>query len=70
MNLNGIWQLKKIALRNLARHKVKTVLTSAAVMVSVAVFIFINGWIRGMIIDSRRNIVNYEMGAAKLQTKL
>ena len=39
-------------------------------MVSVAVFIFLNGWLRGMIIDSRRNIVNYEMGAAKLQTKL
>ncbi|MDR2597349.1 MAG: FtsX-like permease family protein [Treponema sp.] len=70
MSLNGIWQLKKIAMRNLARHKVKTILTSAAIMVSVAVYIFVNGWIRGMIIDSRRNIVNYEMGAAKLQTKL
>jgi ABC-type lipoprotein release transport system permease subunit len=70
MTLSGIWQLKKIAMRNLARHKVKTILTSAAIMVSVTVFIFINGWIRGMIIDSRRNIVNYEMGAAKLQTKL
>ncbi|MCL1958727.1 MAG: ABC transporter permease, partial [Spirochaetes bacterium] len=70
MTLNGIWQLKKIAMRNLARHKVKTILTSAAIMVSVAVYIFVNGWIRGMIIDSRRNIVNYEMGAAKLQTKL
>jgi len=70
MTLSGIWELKKIALRNLARHKVKTILTSAAIMVSVAVFIFINGWLRGMIIDSQRNIVNYEMGAAKLQTKL
>jgi ABC-type lipoprotein release transport system permease subunit len=70
MTLSGIWQLKKIAMRNLARHKVKTILTSAAIMVSVAVFIFLNGWLRGMIIDSRRNIVNYEMGAAKLQTKL
>jgi ABC-type lipoprotein release transport system permease subunit len=70
MTLSGIWQLKKIAMRNLARHKVKTILTSAAIMVSVAVFIFLNGWIRGMIIDSRRNIVNYEMGAAKLQTKI
>jgi putative ABC transport system permease protein len=70
MILSGIWQLKKIAMRNLARHKVKTILTSAAIMVSVAVFIFLNGWLRGMIIDSRRNIVNYEMGAAKLQTKL
>jgi len=70
MTLSGIWQLKKIAMRNLTRHKVKTILTSAAIMVSVAMFIFINGWLRGMIIDSRRNIVNYEMGAAKLQTKL
>jgi len=70
MTLSGIWELKKIAMRNLARHKVKTILTSAAIMVSVAVFIFLNGWLRGMIIDSRRNIVNYEMGAAKLQTKL
>jgi len=70
MSLNGIWQLKKMAMRNLARHKVKTILTSLAIMVSVAMFIFLNGWLRGMIIDSRRNIVNYEMGAAKLQTKL
>jgi len=70
MSLNGIWELKKIAMRNLARHKVKTILTSSAIMVSVAVFIFLNGWLRGMIIDSRRNIVNYELGAAKLQTKL
>jgi len=70
MNLTGIWQLKKIALRNLARHKVKTLLTSAAIMVSVAVYIFLNSWLGGMKIESRRNIVNYEIGAAKLQTKL
>ena len=68
--LCDIWQLKKIALRNLARHKVKTILTSAAIMVSVAVFIFLNSWLGGMAIESRRNIVNYEMSAAKLQTKL
>jgi len=70
MKLSGIWELKKIATRNLARHKVKTLLTSAAIMVSVTTFIFINSWLKGMMIDSRRNIVNYEMGAAKLQTKL
>jgi len=70
MNLRGIWELKKIALRNLARHKVKTVLTSLAIMVSVAVYIFLTSWLGGMAIESRRNIVNFEMGAAKLQTKL
>jgi len=70
MTLSGIWQLKKIALRNLARHKVKTFLTSLAIMVSVAVYIFLNSWLGGMKIESRRNIVNFEIGAAKLQTKM
>jgi len=70
MSIYGIWELKKIALRNLARHKVKTVLTSLAIMVSVAVYIFLNSWLGGMAIESRRNIVNFEIGAAKLQTKL
>jgi ABC-type lipoprotein release transport system permease subunit len=70
MTLKAIWELKKIALRNLARHKVKTFLTAAAVMVSVAVYIFLSCWLGGMAIESRRNIVNYEIGAAKLQTKL
>ena len=70
MNLFGIWELKKIALRNLARHKVKTALTAAAIMISVAAYIFINSWLGGMALESRRNIVNYDMSAAKLQTKL
>jgi ABC-type lipoprotein release transport system permease subunit len=70
MTLFGIWELKKIALRNLARHKVKTILTSAAITVSVAMYIFLNCFMSGMTIESRRNIVNYETGAAKLQTKL
>jgi len=70
MTLSGIWELKKMALRNLARHKVKTVLTSLAIMVSVAVYIFLNSWLGGMMIESRRNIVNFEQGAARLQTNL
>ncbi|MDR0494285.1 MAG: FtsX-like permease family protein [Treponema sp.] len=70
MTLSGIWEIKKMALRNLARHKVKTILTCLAIMVSVAVYIFINSWLGGMAIESRRNIVNFEMGAAKLQTTL
>ena len=68
--LFSIWELKKIAMRNLFRHKVKTILTSLAIMVSVAVYIFLNSWLGGMAIESRRNIVNFEMGAAKLQTRL
>ena len=68
MSILGIWELKKIAMRNLARHKTKTILTCAAIMVSVAVYIFVSSWLGGMAIESRRNIVNFEMGAALLQT--
>lgn len=63
-------EMRKIALRNLARHKVKTVITVLAIMVSVALYIFMDGMISGMSVESRRNIVNYEIGAAKLQTKM
>jgi ABC-type lipoprotein release transport system permease subunit len=69
MKTAGIIELKRLALRNLARHKVKTVLTIAAVSISVGLYIAVDGWITGMNIDSMRNIANFEIGAAKLQTK-
>ncbi|MDR1637603.1 MAG: FtsX-like permease family protein [Treponema sp.] len=56
-----------MAFRNLARHRVKTLLSILAIAVSVAVYIFVDGWIVGMTVDSKRNIVSYETGAAKLQ---
>jgi ABC-type lipoprotein release transport system permease subunit len=70
MKQNGFIELKRIAFRNLARHKLKTILTCAAIMVSVAAYVTMDGWLGGMFTESRRNIINYEMGAAKLQTKL
>ncbi|MDR0450201.1 MAG: FtsX-like permease family protein [Treponema sp.] len=60
----------RMAFRNLARHKVKTVLSILAIAVSVAVYIFADAWIAGMTVDSKRNIVSYETGAAKLQARL
>jgi ABC-type lipoprotein release transport system permease subunit len=62
-------ELARIALRNLARHKTKTALTITAISVSVGLYICMDGWLMGMDIDSRRNIANFEIGAAKLQTK-
>jgi ABC-type lipoprotein release transport system permease subunit len=58
-----------MAFRNLSRHRVKTILTVTAVTVSVALYIFADGWLTGMNLDSIRNIVNYEIGAAKLQLR-
>jgi ABC-type lipoprotein release transport system permease subunit len=48
---------------------VKTTLTIAAVSISVGLYIAVDGWITGMNIDSLRNIANFEIGAAKLQTR-
>ncbi|MDR3122386.1 MAG: ABC transporter permease, partial [Treponema sp.] len=63
-------ELKRIAFRNVARHKVKSILTCAGIMVSVTVYIWMDSWLGGMFVESRRNIINYEIGAAKIQTKL
>ena len=60
-------ELPLMAFRNLSRHRVKTILTVSAVTVSVALYIFADGWLTGMNLDSVRNIINYEIGAAKLQ---
>jgi ABC-type lipoprotein release transport system permease subunit len=70
MNYANVLELKRIAFRSLARHKVKTLLTCAGIMVSAAVFIWMRSWLGGMFMESRRSIINYEMGSAKLQTKL
>ncbi len=63
-----IAMIVRMAFRNLGRHRIKTVITTIAIAVSVGLFIFIDAWMLGMNMDSRRNIVIYEMGAVKIQT--
>jgi putative ABC transport system permease protein len=65
----GLRDIAAMAVRNLGRHRTKTVITTLAVAVSVALYIFMDGWILGMNLDSRRNIVSYESGAAKIQSE-
>jgi len=57
-----------MAFRNLFRHRVKTIITVTAVAVSVALYVFMDAWLAGMNLDSKRNIVNHEMGAVKIET--
>jgi ABC-type lipoprotein release transport system permease subunit len=52
------------------RHKIKTIITALAITISVAVYIFADAWLEGINLDSKRNIVSYETGAAKMQTRL
>jgi len=69
MNCAAFRDLAGMAFRNLGRHRVKTAVTTTAVAVSVALYIFMDAWLLGMNLDSKRNIVSYEIGAAKLQTR-
>ena len=69
MAITLVIELGRVALRNLSRHKVKTILTIAAVSVSVGTYVLMDGWITGINIDSLRNIANFEIGAAKIQTR-
>jgi putative ABC transport system permease protein len=68
MKAAGLRDIAAMGVRNLGRHRVKSVITIAAVAISVALYIFVDGWIVGMNLDSRRNIVSYEIGAAKVQS--
>lgn len=68
MKRGAFRDLAGMAFRNLGRHRVKTIITTLAVAVSVAVYIFVDAWLAGMNLDSRRNIVSYEIGAAKVQS--
>ncbi len=68
MTWAGFRDLAHMSLRNLSRHRVKTIITTIAVAISVTLYIFVDAWLLGMNLDSRRNIVSYEMGAAKIQT--
>ncbi|MCX7788593.1 MAG: FtsX-like permease family protein [Spirochaetes bacterium] len=65
----GYREILIVAFRNLSRHRVKTVTTTLGVAVSVALYIFMDAWLLGMNLDSKRNIVSYEIGAAKIQTQ-
>lgn len=67
MKRTTVGDIARMALRNLGRHRVKTIITTVAVAISVCLYIFVDGWLLGMNLESRRNIVSYETGAAKIQ---
>jgi len=59
----------KLAFRNIGRHKLKTFLTVLSIFIGLALYIFMDGWLLGVEIESLRNLVNYEIGSAKIYSK-
>jgi ABC-type lipoprotein release transport system permease subunit len=58
--------LLRLALRNLGRHRRRTVITAAALAAGVALFIFMDSMLRGIDTDSQRNLVWYETGSGRI----
>ncbi|MCK4797819.1 MAG: ABC transporter permease [Spirochaetes bacterium] len=61
--------LLSIAFKNLSRHRVKTTLTVLAIAVGIALYIWMDAWLLGMNLDSKRNLINYETGSTKIYSK-
>jgi ABC-type lipoprotein release transport system permease subunit len=59
----------RIAFRNLGRHRVKTAITVIAVAIGILTYLYMDAYLLGVNTESKRNLVNYEMGAAKIYTK-
>jgi len=59
----------KLAYKNLGRHKVKTFLTITAIAVGIALFNWMDAWLLGCNLESKRNLINYETGSAKIYAK-
>jgi ABC-type lipoprotein release transport system permease subunit len=58
--------LLSLAWKNLSRYGRRTVITAAALAAGVAVYIWMDGWLLGAELESRRNIVWYEAASAKV----
>ena len=62
-------ELVRIAFRNLGRHKVKTVITTTAVALGILAYLYMDAFLLGTNTESRRNLVNFETGAAKIYSR-
>ena len=58
-----------LAFRNLGRHKVKTIITTLSIVLCIWSYIVMDAFLMGSTIDSMRNILNLETGAAKIYSK-
>jgi len=55
-----------LAWKNLSRHRRRTVITASALAFSIAMFIFMDSMLRGIDLESQRNLVWYETGSGRI----
>ena len=58
--------LLQLAIRNLSRHRKRTIITAVSIAVGVGIYIFMDAWLLGVDRDSERNLVLYETAAGRV----
>ena len=61
--------LIKLSLKNLARYRKRTAITSLSIAVGLAFYIFLDSMIMGSVYDSEKNLFMYETGHGVIQTE-
>lgn len=57
------------ALKNLSRHRRRTIITASAIAFGIGVFIWMDAFLLGVEKDSERNIIWFETGSAKIMNR-
>ena len=58
-----------LALKNLSRHRRRTVITAGAIAFGIAIFVWMDAFLLGAELDSERNLIWYETGSAKIMNR-
>jgi putative ABC transport system permease protein len=61
--------LLSLAWKNLSRYRKRTIITASAIAFGLAVYIFMDGWLKGAETESERNLVLYETSSSRIVTK-
>jgi putative ABC transport system permease protein len=61
--------LPRLAWKNLSRYRKRTIITASALAFGIAIYIFMDGWLKGAETESERNLVLYETSSSRVVTR-
>lgn len=61
--------LLSLSWKNLSRYRKRTIITASAIAFGLAIYIFMDGWLKGAETESERNLVLYETSSSRIVTR-
>jgi ABC-type lipoprotein release transport system permease subunit len=65
-NRQNSWFLVTYAWKNLSRHRKRTMITAGAIAFGLMFYLFLDAWLLGAELDSKRNLRRYETSSARV----